>query len=119
MRICGVNLPLSKRLLISLTSIKGIGRATSEKILKDLNIEESIRTRKVSDELAKTIEDYILKESDLGKLIYGQDLIKLVNNNIKSKIAMQTRSGKRHQGRLTVRGQKTKRNSRTVRKVAK
>lgn len=115
MRICGVNLRSKKRLIISLTDIKGIGNTTAAKIIKAMNLDESIRTEQVSDEKAQEIEAYILAKSDAGEILYGPNLINEVNNRKKMYISMRTRRGDRHQRHLPVRGQRTKSNSRTVR----
>ncbi|MFW5930929.1 MAG: 30S ribosomal protein S13, partial [Desulfosalsimonas sp.] len=43
-RIAGVDLPKSKRIVIGLTYIYGIGYSTSREILSKLGIDENIRT---------------------------------------------------------------------------
>ena len=39
-RISGVDIPSNKRVVVSLTYINGIGRPTSEEILKNANVRE-------------------------------------------------------------------------------
>jgi small subunit ribosomal protein S13 len=42
-RIAGIDLPKNKRGVIGLTYIYGVGRSTSEKILAEAGIDESIK----------------------------------------------------------------------------
>ena len=43
-RIAGVDLPRNKRIEIGLTYIYGMGRSSSQKILKQLNIDPNLKT---------------------------------------------------------------------------
>ena len=53
-RIIGVDIPNDKSIWISLTYIHGIGRYTSEMILKEAKIEKSAKAGKLSeDELSR------------------------------------------------------------------
>ena len=53
-RIAGVNLPLNKRSEIGLTYIYGIGRSTSNKILKEVGVSPDTYVRDLTeDEVAK------------------------------------------------------------------
>ena len=49
-RILGVDIPNDKRVVISLTYIFGIGKSTSQQILKLANIDENIRVKDLADE---------------------------------------------------------------------
>ncbi len=49
-RILGVEIPNNKRVVISLTYIHGIGKSTSEKILKECKIDENKRVSDLSDD---------------------------------------------------------------------
>ena len=109
-RIVGVNIPNDKRAVIALTYIYGIGVNISKKILKDLNLKENIRIKDFSAEelnkIQKKLEkDYIIE----GNL--KRDRIA----NIKRLKEIRSYRGSRHAKNLTVRGQRTKTNSRTVR----
>ncbi len=56
-RIAGVNLPLNKRSEIGLTYIYGIGRSTSNKILKEVGVSPDTYVRDLpEDEVAKLRE---------------------------------------------------------------
>ncbi len=109
-RIAGINLPKDKRIEIGLTYIFGIGRSLSNKILKEVKINPDIRVKDLSDEqvnkLRQKIEKEIRVEGDLKREIIG---------NIKRLKEINSYRGTRHAKRLPVRGQRTRRNSRTVR----
>ena len=48
-RISGVDIPSNKRVVVSLTYIYGIGRPTSEEILKNANVSEDKRVKDLSE----------------------------------------------------------------------
>ena len=49
-RIAGVNLPTQKRLEIGLTYIYGIGKSTSQKIIRELELDPEQKVRDLTDE---------------------------------------------------------------------
>ena len=58
-RIAGVDIPREKRLVISLTYVFGIGRTTASQICAATGIDESTRTRDLTDEEINRIRAYI------------------------------------------------------------
>ena len=53
-RVVGIDIPNEKAIWVSLTYIPGIGRYTSEQILKEAGIERSTKAAKLSeDELSR------------------------------------------------------------------
>jgi small subunit ribosomal protein S13 len=109
-RIAGINIPENKQILIALTYIYGIGRPLSVKILKQANVNPS---QKAKDLTEKEI-------NDLRKIIEGSqkiegDLRREILSHIKRLKEIRCWRGLRHIKGLPVRGQKTKKNSRTVR----
>ena len=54
-RIAGVDIPNDKRVVIALTYIYGIGRPTAQKVLEEVNIDESIRVKDLSDEQIRSL----------------------------------------------------------------
>ena len=58
-RIAGVNLPTQKRLEIGLTYIYGIGRSTSQKIIKALELDPEQKVRDLTDEEVTKLRNYI------------------------------------------------------------
>jgi small subunit ribosomal protein S13 len=107
-RIAGVDLPNEKRLEIGLTYIKGIGRVTSNKILKETKISPDIRVKDLSEEQVAVLRNYIEKN-----LTVEGDLTREVSLNIKGLSEIGCYRGIRHRKGLPVRGQSTKQNART------
>ena len=107
-RIAGVDLPNEKRLEIGLTYIKGIGRQTSNKILKATKISPDIRVKDLTEADVATLRNYIEKN-----LVVEGDLTREVSLNIKSLSEIGCYRGVRHRKGLPVRGQSTKQNART------
>ena len=106
-RIGGIDLPKNKRIVIGLTSIFGIGKSTSEKILKKLSIDENIKVLNLTDEQVNAIRGEIASMKIEGSLRSE------VQMNIKRLIDIGTYRGKRHRRGLPVRGQRTRTNART------
>ena len=69
-RISGIDLPKNKRGVIGLTYIYGIGRSTSQKILAEAGIDESIKVKDWNDEQHEM--DYHLEVKEL-KIILEQE----------------------------------------------
>ena len=107
-RISGVDIPREKRLVISLTYVFGIGRATAEKICEATGIDAGTRTRDLTDEEINKIRAYI--DTDLK--VEG-DLKREVQQDIKRKMEIGSYQGLRHRKGLPVRGQRTHTNART------
>ena len=107
-RIAGVDIPREKRLVISLTYVFGIGRTTAAKICEGTGIDESTRTRDLTDEEINKIRAYI----DQNLKVEG-DLKREVQQDIKRKMEIGTYQGLRHRKGLPVRGQRTHTNART------
>ena len=106
-RIAGVDLPKEKRVEIGLTYIYGIGRTSSNKILKAADVNPDIRVKDLTDEQVQAIrnamEDYKVEG----------DLRREVALNIKRLTEIGCFRGIRHRRGLPVRGQRTSRNART------
>ena len=112
-RIAVVNLPTQKRLEIGLTYIYGIGRSTSQKILRELELDPNQKVRDLTDEEVTKLRGYI--DSDLE--VEG-DLRRERGQAIKRLTEIGSYRGIRHRRGLPVRGQRTKTNARS-RKGAK
>ncbi len=107
-RIVGVDIPNDKSIWISLTGIGGIGRYTSEQILKEAGIEKSTKAGKLSeDELSR-----IIQTIDRNYIVGGQ-LRRQVAQNISRLRDINCYRGIRHRRGLPVRGQCTQSNART------
>ena len=107
-RIAGVNIPQNKILRVGLTYIYGIGDKFSSEICNKLNISESKRVNKLTDEEVLKIREFI----DKSYKVEG-DLRRETSLNIKRLIDLGTYRGSRHRKKLPVRGQRTHCNART------
>ena len=107
-RIAGVDIPREKRLVISLTYVFGVGRSTAEQICAATGIDESTRTRDLTDEEINKIRAYI----DQNLKVEG-DLKREVQQDIKRKMEIGSYQGIRHRKGLPVHGQRTHTNART------
>ena len=109
-RIAGINIPEQKQIFISLSYIYGIGRSLSLEILEKSNVNPFKKTKDLSEEevnqLRKIIEGHYKIEGDLRRETVA---------NIKRLKEIRCWRGLRHLKGLPVRGQKTRKNSRTIR----
>ena len=108
-RISGVDLPRDKRIEIGLTYVYGIGRATSNRLLKEAGVNPDTRVRDLTDEEVGKIRDAI----DADSILIEGDLRRELAINIKRLQEIGCYRGIRHRKGLPVRGQKTKTNART------
>ena len=113
-RIAGVDIPNEKRVLISLTYITGIGKSTSEQILKDTGVNPSVRARDLTEDEVKRIATEIEQ-----KYTVEGALRRLVQSNVQRLKDIGCYRGLRHRRGLPVRGQRTKTNARTRKGKAK
>jgi small subunit ribosomal protein S13 len=113
-RILGNNLSNRKKIYIALTCIYGIGIQTSKNILKRLNIDFNIKVTELTETNISELRD--LLETDEYKL--EGDLRRIVSLNIKRLIDINSVRGRRHLKGLPVRGQRTRTNSRTSRRLS-
>ncbi len=109
-RIAGVNIPTEKQIRVALTYIYGIGPSSSRKILKAVDINPDKKTKDLSEKEIAALTDYIEKNFRIEG-----DLRREIINSIKRLRRIRSWRGLRHERSLPVRGQRTKRNSRTVR----
>jgi len=107
-RIAGVDLPRRRRIEIGLTYIYGIGRASSRRILSQLDIDPDMKT----DDLSESDVNRIRKVID-GELKVEGELRTEVSMNIKRLMDLGCYRGLRHRKGLPVRGQRTNTNART------
>lgn len=107
-RIAGVDLPRDKRVEIGLTYIYGIGRPTSQVILKSAGIDFDTRVKDLTEEEVSKLRQII----DTDHTVEG-DLRREISMNIKRLKEIGCYRGIRHRRGLPVRGQRTKTNART------
>ena len=106
-RIAGVNIPLNKRVEIGLTSIYGIGRSTSGKILERTGVPPDTYVKNLTDEEVVKLREVIDNE-----LVVEGDLRRERSQNVKRLTEIGAYRGTRHRRGLPVRGQRTKTNAR-------
>jgi small subunit ribosomal protein S13 len=106
-RIAGIDIPNEKRIDISLTYIFGIGDKVAQDILKTAKVDPSIRTKNLTSDEFRRIQDAIETLPTEG------ELRKIVRNNIETLKRIQAYRGVRHMMGLPVRGQRTRTNART------
>ena len=107
-RIAGVDLPRDKRIEIAMTYIYGVGLPTSQKVLKEADVNPDTRVRDLTEDELGRIRSVLEKTT-----IVEGDLRREVALNIKRLTEIGCYRGIRHRRGLPVRGQKTKTNART------
>lgn len=107
-RIAGVDLPKNKRVVIGLTSIYGIGKPSSEKILDEAGVNYDKKVSELTDDEVNKIRSIITSEFKIEGALKAE-----VQANIKRLMDIGSYRGKRHRRGLPVRGQRTKTNART------
>jgi small subunit ribosomal protein S13 len=105
-RIAGINIPLNKRAEVGLTYIYGIGRSTSNQILRDTGVDPDRRIGDLTDD-----EVVKLREAVETHEVEG-DLRRERSQNVKRLQEIGSYRGLRHRRGLPVRGQRTKTNAR-------
>jgi small subunit ribosomal protein S13 len=108
-RILGVDIPKEKRIEIALTYLYGVGRFTSNKILKEAGISPDKRAKDLNEEEVSRITNTLQKS---GLKVEG-DLRRDISQNIKRLMEIGSWRGMRHKKGLPVRGQRTRTNART------
>jgi small subunit ribosomal protein S13 len=106
-RIAGIDIPREKRVEIALTYIYGVGLSSSQKILKQTNINPDTRVRDLTEDQVNRLREVI----DRSLKVEG-DLRRDVALNIKRLIEIGSYRGSRHRRNLPARGQRTKTNAR-------
>ncbi|HBP16237.1 MAG TPA: 30S ribosomal protein S13 [Planctomycetes bacterium] len=113
-RISGVDIPNEKRTVVALQYLFGIGRSSSEKILRDTGINPNVRARDLTEDEVKRIATEIEQ-----KYTVEGALRRLVQSNIQRLKDIGCYRGLRHRRGLPCRGQRTKTNARTRKGKAK
>lgn len=108
-RIAGIVLPGNKRIEVSLTYIKGIGRNLSKAMLEELKID----IHKKADDLTEDEENRLRSRIE-AELVEGE-LGRKMSMDVKRLQDIGTWRGYRHRRKLPVRGQTSRRNARTKR----
>lgn len=111
MNICGVNISVNKNIIFGITKIYGIGLKTSIKICNILNIDKKKKIYKLTEQEKKNIIEYI------RNITIENDLKILIKENLKRIINLNSFKSLRHKKKLPCRGQRTKTNAKTRKKM--
>lgn len=109
-RIAGVVIPENKRIVVALTYMYGIGRALSIKVLMQAQINLDKKAKDLTEQEIATIRKILESECKVEG-----ELRRQITANVKRLKEIKCWRGSRHAKGLPVRGQKTRKNSRTVR----
>lgn len=109
MRIAGVNLPDNKRADIGLTYLYGIGRSNVDQVLKEAEVDPSVRIKDLTEEQVGKLQ------KALDKVKIEGDLRQEESQNIRRLEEIGSYRGSRHRKGLPARGQRTRSNARTKR----
>jgi small subunit ribosomal protein S13 len=114
-RIAGVDIPPTKRVVIAMTYIHGIGNTTAQKIVKNANVDPSKRTKDLSEEEVARLRQVVDRLATAKDILIEGDLRREVATNIKRLTEIGSYRGQRHRRGLPVRGQRTRTNARSRR----
>ncbi|MDD3647367.1 MAG: 30S ribosomal protein S13 [Candidatus Dojkabacteria bacterium] len=105
-RVVGVDIPLEKKIKVSLTYVHGVGIALAKRILEDAKIDPEKRTKDLTEtdirNLGAVIERDYKVEGELRQINF---------RNIKRLKDIRCYRGLRHKLGLPVRGQRTRTNA--------
>ena len=107
-RIAGVNIPTSKRVVIALTYIHGIGDSHAQSIVDKAGLPLEKRVNEMTDDEVSRVREII----DRDHMVEG-DLRREAAMNIKRLMDLGCYRGLRHRKGLPVNGQRTRTNART------
>lgn len=108
-RVAGVEIPDDKKVKISLTYVRGIGRSLAKEVLQVAGINPEDRVKDLNEADIASINKAI---SDKEIPVEGE-LRRIVRQNIKRLKDIGSYRGIRHKKGLPVRGQRTSHNART------
>lgn len=106
-RIAGINIPVNKHAVISLTAIYGIGRTRSRMICEAAGVKPDAAVKDLTEAEIENLR------SEVGKFTVEGDLRREVSMNIKRLMDLGCFRGIRHRRGLPLRGQRTRTNART------
>ncbi len=106
-RIAGINIPMNKHVVISLTSIFGVGRSRAKQICAVAGVAPETQVKDLAEpEVAKL-------RTAVANLMVEGDLRRETSMNIKRLMDLGSYRGIRHRRGLPLRGQRTRTNART------
>ncbi|BAF35169.1 ribosomal protein S13 [Candidatus Carsonella ruddii PV] len=109
--ICGVLISKKKNIVFGLTKIYGIGYSMSLKICSKI---ENFKNKKFKD---LTNEEKAKIENFINKINVENNLKTIIKENFKKKLNLNSYKSLRHKKKLPCRGQRTKTNAKTRKKM--
>ena len=106
-RIAGINIPVQKHVVVSLTHIFGIGRTRAEQACAEAGIDPATKVKDLSEPEVEKLRSAIARFTVEG------DLRRETAMNIKRLMDLGSYRGIRHRRGLPARGQRTRTNART------
>ena len=106
-RIAGINIPLTKHVVVALTSIYGIGNSRARKICEAAGVAPNTPVKDLAEPEVANIRSAVAKFTVEG------DLRREISRNIKRLMDLGSYRGIRHRRGLPLRGQRTRTNART------
>ncbi|OGC56378.1 30S ribosomal protein S13 [candidate division WWE3 bacterium RIFCSPLOWO2_12_FULL_36_10] len=108
-RLLGVEIPNEKRIEASLVYIYGIGPSLAKRIIIESGVDANLRVKDLTEgDLSK-----ILKAVNDMRFPVEGELRRIVTQNVRRLVDIQSYRGIRHKKGLPVRGQRTRSNART------
>ena len=106
-RIAGINIPLNKHVVISLTSIYGVGNSRAQQICAAAGVAPETPVKDLAEPEVASIRTAV------ANFVVEGDLRRETSMNIKRLMDLGCYRGIRHRRGLPVRGQRTRTNART------
>ncbi len=106
-RIAGINIPLNKHVVISLTAIYGIGRSRAKQICVAAGVAPETQVKDLAEPEVANLRTAVANFEIEG------DLRREISMNIKRLMDLGSYRGIRHRRGLPLRGQRTRTNART------
>jgi len=106
-RIAGINIPLTKHIVIALTSIYGIGDSRARQICDAAGVDRATPVKDLAEPEVANLRTAVANFAVEG------DLRREVSMNIKRLMDLGSYRGIRHRRGLPLRGQRTRTNART------
>ena len=106
-RIAGINIPLNKHVVISLTAIFGIGRSRAKQICAAAGVAPETQVKDLAEPEVANLRTAVSNFEIEG------DLRREISMNIKRLMDLGSYRGIRHRRGLPLRGQRTRTNART------
>ena len=106
-RISRINIPLTKHVVVALTSIYGIGNSRARKICEAAGVAPNTPVKDLAEPEVANIRSAVAKFTVEG------DLRREISMNIKRLMDLGSYRGIRHRRGLPLRGQRTRTNART------